>query len=278
MDRGCDWPHVVKPRWIHDSLLLWRRKEPYELYLDQVTEYSVREMRDKMARRRCIVWFANHFSPSRAATTLTQNVWASYSHHYLPNQLAPAYLAHLISCEPLAQQVTATIQGQNTSGMAIGRSHFTQIQAASGALESFLRTLVQWEVLAADPRRGGYIAERRLNVEAQTFPLLVWTWWLGARKPSLSLEEFAQLPMWSWFDLACFEAGWQSYAGRLWTLEKDGGEAAFFLHPTDTAGFTRSLLNLLSTDGRRGRQLPRHGDKRDGFVDAVSLREGILGR
>jgi hypothetical protein len=36
-----------------------------------------------------------------------------------------------------------------------------------------------------------------------------------------------------------------------------------YLHPTDTAGFTRALLNLLSTDGRKGRQLPRYSGEED---------------
>jgi hypothetical protein len=278
MDQGCDWPYVLKPRWIHDLLLLWRRKQPYEYYLDQVADYSVREMRDKTMRRRCVAWIANHFAPSRASATLNQNVWASYSHHYQPNDLAAAYLAQLIVCEPLARQAVAALQGQITPGLAISRSHFAGIQAAPGALDALLRTLLQWDVLAADPRKGGYIVEKRLCVPVQSFPLVVWVWWLDARQPSMALDAFAQLPLWTCFEPATFDAGWQAYAGRLWTLERDKGAPTLYLHPTDTAGFTRSLLNLLSTDGRRGRQLPREGERGDLFADALSLREGILGR
>jgi hypothetical protein len=75
-----------------------------------------------------------------------------------------------------------------------------------------------------------------------------------------------------------FAAGWQSYGGRLWTLETEGGAATIFLHPTDAAGFTRSLLNLLSTDGRRGRQLPRHGERTDTLGDVTRPHESRLGR
>lgn len=278
MDQGLDWPFVLKPRWIHDLLLLWRRKQPHEVYLDQVVDYSVREMRDQTMRRRCIAWIASHFAPSRAGVTLNQNVWASYSHHFRATDLACAYLAYMILSVPLARQATAALHGQITPGMSVGRSLFGNINAAPGALETLLRTLQQWEVLAADPRKGGYIVDKPLCVSMQSFPLLVWAWWLDGRRASISLAEFAQLPLWTWFATDNFEEGWQGYAGRLWTLEKDGGEPTLYLHPTDTAGFTRSLLNLLSTDGRRGRQLPRHGEGNDAFADALTLRESILGR
>jgi hypothetical protein len=282
-EQGCDWPYVLKPRWIHDLLLMWRRKEPYELYLDQAADYSVREVRDLVLRRRCVAWIANHFAPSRAAATLNQNVWASYSHHFQANELAPVYLIYLILCEPLARQATAALHGQITheqvaAAMPIGRSHFGNVNAAPGALEAWLRTLLQWGVLAADPRRGGYIIEKRLCVSVQTFPLLVWSWWLDARQSSIPLAAFAQLPLWTWIECDSFVAGWQAYVGRLWTLEADGGEPTLFLHPTDTAGFTRSLLNLLSTDGRRGRQLPRHLSPGETLTESSLLGEGILGR
>jgi hypothetical protein len=118
--------------------------------------------------------------------------------------------------------------------------------------------------------------ERTLPVPVQSFPLLVWAWWLDTKETRVAPDEFAQLPCWAWVMRESFDAGWQSYAGRLWTQETEGGAPTIFLHPTDTAGFTRSLLNLLSTDGRRGRQLPRHGERAD--TQAPLLRESILGR
>ncbi len=278
MDKGCDWPYVLKPRWVHDLLLMWRRKQPYEPYLDQVTDYSVREMSDVAMRRRCVAWLANHFAPSRAASTLNQNVWASYSHHFRVNELASAYLSYLILRQPLARQVTTALVGQNAPGTSIGRSALANVKAFPGALDSLLRTLQQWEVLVADPRRGGYLVDRQLHVPVQTFPLLVWVWWLETRQPSITLAEFTQLPLWAWIVTDDFVAGWQHFAGRLWTVDTDGGEPTLYLHPTDSAGFTRSLLNLLSTDGHRGRQLPRHGEPGEDFAEAESLSEGILGR
>jgi hypothetical protein len=275
---GHDWPYVIKPRWIHDLLLLWRRKQPYEVYLEQVCDYSVREVRDKTLRRRCVGWIANHFAPSRASNTMTQNVWASYSHHYRTTELASAYLAHLILCEPLAREVTTALHGQFAPGMPMGRGQVNGVSAHPGAIDCLLRTLQQWEVLVADPRQGGYIVDRPLPVSIQVFPLLVWTWWLDARQPNISQAAFAELPLWSCLDVASFESGWQSYVGRLWTVEKDGGEPSVFFHPTDAATFTRSLLNLLSTDGRSGRQLPRHDELSEQLADAAPLREGILGR
>jgi hypothetical protein len=278
LDRGYEWPFVVKPRWVHDMLLLWRRKHPYELYLDQVADFSVREVRDKTQRRRCVAWLANHFAPSRAAATMTQNVWASYSHHYRYDALAASYLAYLIIAEPLAREVATTLHGDCAPGKSIGRSTLAHVRAAPGALDALLRTLQQWEVLVPDPRQGGYIVDRQLNVPVQVFPLLVWSWWLDARQPSIAIGEFCELPLWTWFATNCFNECWQTYAGRLWTVENDGGLPTLFLHPTDSAGFIRSLLNLLSTDGRRGRQLPRHGENPEDTADSKALRESILGR
>ena len=67
-------------------------------------------------------------------------------------------------------------------------------------------------------------------------------------------------------------------ATELWTLDSENGEATAFLHPSEPAAFTRSLLNLLSTDGRRGRQLPRQDERAEAQSDALTMREGILGR
>lgn len=292
------WPYVLKPRWIHDLLLLWRRRKPYELYLDNVADYSVREVGDKGLRRQCVAWIAHHFAPRRASVTLTQNVWASYSHHFRATDLAAAYLACLITREPLARHATAALHGQVTPGMALGRAQLGDIPAAPGALDAWLRTLQQWGVLIADPRQGGYLIDKRLSVPVQTFPLLVWTWWLDARQPSISLAQFAQLPLWTWLDTDTFDAGWQTYARRLWTLEKKGGDPTCLLHPTNHAGFIRALLNLLSTDGRSGRQLPHHDEPHeaqhnratngfaDGIVDKLApvptntlyLQEGVFSR
>jgi hypothetical protein len=285
-DPALEWPYVLKPRWVHDLLLLWRRKQSYEIFLERVTDYTVREIRDPVLRRRCVLWIAHHFAPKRGASTLTQNVWASYSHHFRARHLAAAYLAHLTCCEPLARHATAALHGKITPGTALGRAQLSHLATAPGALEAWLRTLYQWDVLVADPRQGGYIVDKSLSLPVQTFPLLVWVWWLEARQSSITPEEFDHLPLWSWIATDGFAAGWQAYAGRLWTLERAGGATTLFLHPTDPAAFTRALLNLLSTDGRSGRQLPRRDlldddldDSQSGAeAEAVDLRQGILGR
>jgi hypothetical protein len=275
MNKANQWPYVLKPAWVHDLLLLWRRRHPYDPYIDQVTDYSVREVRDAAVRRRCVAWMANHFAPSRSGATLAQNVWASYSHHFRPSDLAPAYLAHLVLREPLARQTTEALHGHLVPGMPVGRALLRNVNAASGALECLLRTLQQWGVLGADPRKGGYVVDRRLGVAPPILPLLVWCWWVDARQPSVALEEFRGLPLWAWMETGDFVAGWQRYAGRLWTLEADAGVPTLYLHPTDTASFTRALLNLLSTDGRAGRQLPRHVDPKEALAQARSVLEGV---
>jgi hypothetical protein len=248
---------------VHDLLLLWRRKQPYDYYIEQVTCYSVREVREEALRRRCVVWMARHFAPSRSASTLAQNVWASYSHHFDAKALAPAYLAHLIMREPLLRQLTTALHGRVSPGMSLGRTRLGDVAAVPGALEALLRTLQQWGVLAADPRQGGYVVEGCLCVAPPLMPLLVWCWWLDTRQPCIPLEEFAQMPLWTWIETEGFASGWQRYAGRLWTVERDAGVPTLYLHPTDTGGFTRALLNLLSIDGRKGRQLPRYSGEED---------------
>src|SRR5262245_27866745 len=136
VDRPCEWPYVLKPRWIHDLLLLWRRKQPYAPFIDQVSDYSVSELRDEAIRRRCVAWMADHFAPSRSGSTLNQNVWASYSHHFRAIDLAPAYLCFLSVRVPLVRQVSAALHGQLTSGMSIGRALLVEISALPGALDT----------------------------------------------------------------------------------------------------------------------------------------------
>src|SRR5690606_21062272 len=114
------------------------------------------------------------------------------------------YLAHLTCCEPLARQATAALQGKISPGVSVGRTQLGHLVAAPGALEAWLRTLQQWDVLGPDPRQGGYIVDKCVSLPAETFPLLVWAWWLDARRPSITTEEFAQLPLWSWIATADF--------------------------------------------------------------------------
>ncbi|MCC6455269.1 MAG: hypothetical protein IT328_10030 [Caldilineaceae bacterium] len=278
MDKAYAWPYVLKPRWVHDLLLLWRRKQPYDLYIDQVTDYSVAEMRDESLRRCCVAWMANHFAPSRSASTLAQNVWASYSNHFRANDLAPAYLAYLALREPLARQTIEALDGHFSPGMSIRRALLSNVNAAPGAIESLLRTLQHWGVLADNPRQGGYVGDSRLCVAPAIFPLLVWSWWLDARQPSIALEEFRQMPLWTWLETGDFAQAWQCYAGRLWTLDAEGGVPTVYFLPADPAGFTRALLNLLSIDGRSGRQFPRRGDDEDAGARGVAAAPVALGR
>jgi hypothetical protein len=277
-----NWPYVIKPLWVHDLLWLWRRKQLYKLYLEQVADHTGREVRVESMRRSCVAWLADHFAPSRSGHTLTQNVWASYSHHYSVQELAPAYLVHFTLVEPLVRRVAAALQFQMQPGSPINRNTLLNSLDAQtispGALDRLLHTLQQWGLLDSNhrvqaPRVGehgvaDYRANSPLRVAAPIFPLLVWCWWLETRQPQISMVEFAHSPLWTWIEIEDFDAGWNRYAGRMWTIETVAGLPTICLRPTELADFTRALLNLLSTDGRSGRQHP-HQAQSDAELHAV---------
>ncbi|RIK35244.1 MAG: hypothetical protein DCC57_23535 [Chloroflexi bacterium] len=274
----------LKPVWIHDLLILWRRNQALALLLERAGDYAAQEIRSASVRRAVLAQAAVHFVETRgqgkAARTLPQNVWASYSRNFPAAALAPAYLVHLTAQWPLALDLTVAWADRLTPGQGLDQvfdeallaellgaepdGNAAPARGRLAELDAWLRTLHYFGVLAArrsagvEALAGRYVFAGRLAVPPPVFPLLVWTWWQQQGMPTVDLADFARSPLLGWMAAEDFAAGWAAAAGKLWTLDASGCTAR--LHPGDRAGFVRALLNLLSTDGRRGRNLPRRGE------------------
>ncbi|MCC6167238.1 MAG: hypothetical protein IT329_08435 [Caldilineaceae bacterium] len=274
----------LKPVWIHDLLILWRRNQSVALLLERAGDYAAQEIRSASVRRAVLAQIAAHFVETRrhgkAARTLPQNVWAGYSRNFPAAALAPAYLVHLAAQWPLALDLTAALAGRLTPGQGLDQVFDEALLAQllgtgpggsaepdggrPAELDAWLRTLHYFGLLAArrsagvEALAGRYVFAGRMAVPPPIFPLLVWTWWQRQGTPIVDLADFARSPLLGWMAAEDFAAGWTAAAGKLWTLDASGCSAR--LHPGDRAEFVRALLNLLSTDGRRGRNLPRRGE------------------
>jgi hypothetical protein len=268
----------LKPVWIHDLLILWRRDQSYPLLLERAADYAAQELRSVGVRRAVLAQIAARFIETRgsgkAARTTTQNVWASYSRNFPAAALAAAYWVHLTAHWPLAAQLAAALAGKLTPGQvldeALDEAQWAGIIGAEpdggrlAELDACLRTLHYFGVLAARRSIGQHIFAGRyvfvgpIPVAPPIFPLLVWSWWQQQGVSTVDLADFARSPLVGFVAARDFGAGWAASAGKLWTLDPTGCQAR--IHPGDRVAFMRALLNLLSTDGRRGRNQPRDSE------------------
>lgn len=261
----------LKPGWIHDLLILWRRNQSLALLLERTCDYTAQEIRSASVRRAVLTQAAAYFVETRgsgkALRTTQQNVWATYSRNFTAESLAPALLVHLLAQWPLALELAASLNGRLAPGEALDDA---LIAAVTGAepdggrpveLDACLRTLHYFGVLSVSRNRGRYRFAGRLPVAPTVFPLLVWSWWQREAAATIDLAAFALSPLFAFVNTDDFAASWAVAAGKVWTLDAAGARAR--LLPVERAAFVRALLNLLSTDGRRGRNQPRDNESRD---------------
>lgn len=229
--------------------------------------YTAQEIRHPAPRKMTLVWLAQMFVSTRGRGltryTLTQSVWAAYSHTFSSEELAPAYLAHLIQRQPLAQRLSAALaEGSLSAGKLdparLRRMAFDRdITITLGTAIAWLDTLVSWGIFTETRRQ--YKLRAPLDVMPDVFPLLVWIWWHEHRQAQIPLDAFVASPLFAWFKTEDFAAGWAAQDGRVWQLTQVDGQDVALLQPHDVASFRRTLLNLLSTRGRDNRQQPRRG-------------------
>lgn len=256
---------ALKPAWIHDLLILWRRNQSQTLLLERAGDYTAQEIRSASVRRAVLTQAAAYFVETRgsgkALRTTQQNVWATYSRNFTSETLAPALLVHLLVQWPLALELAASLNGRLAPGKALDDALIAAVTdmqpdgGRSAELDSCLRTLYYFGVLSVSRNRGRYRFAGHLPVAPAVFPLLVWSWWQREAAATIDLAVFAQSPLFAFVNIDDFAAGWAAAAGKVWTLDATAARAR--LLPVERAAFVRALLNLLSTGGRRGRNQPR---------------------
>lgn len=256
---GLDFP--VKPEWIHAVHGLWRPAQPIGELVQAALSRTMQEVDGKESRRKSLTVILRYFveteGSSRSRRTAAQDVWAAYSRAYPAGSMAPAYLAHLIAQNEVAQAASRFITRRHAPGdvltSAALRRHvvarFGERKVVTNAVSAFLRTLQYFGVLSPGQRLGDYRLAARLPVPREVFPLLVWAWWQKHLSPQIDLDDFAQDPAMAFLEPGGFVEHWRAYQPALWVLQERLGERRATLKYGEAASFQVALLGLLPLSG-----------------------------
>jgi hypothetical protein len=256
---GLDFP--VKPQWIHDVHALWQPEQPIGDLVQAAITKTMQELGGEKTRRNSLTVILRYFVKTegggQSRRTAAQDVWVAYSRHYPASTLAPAYLAHLIAQNEVAQYATGFITrryapGDRLVSSALRRhtiAQFGERKVVINAANAFLRTLLYFGVLEDAGKLGHYRFLGPLAVSREAFPLIVWAWWRHHLDPQIDLDGFMEDASLAFlqFEPEHLASYWRAYQPVLWVLEERiEGRRATLKH-ADAEGFERALLELVGT-------------------------------
>ncbi len=252
---GLDFP--VKPEWVHDVHHLWQPEQPIGELVQAALSQTMQELGGQKTRRNSLSIILRYFVTTagsrNARRTAARDVWVSYSRAYPASTMAPAYLAHLIAQNEVAQEISRFLTHRYAPGdtLASGelRRHvsavFGQRKVVTNAASAFLRTLAAFGVLIPGQRTGDYQFAGKLPVAREIFPLIVWAWWQAHQSPQIDLDSFAQAPSLAFLETDNLVTHWAAYQSTLWSLdERLEGRRATLKH-VEPEFFEEALLQLL---------------------------------
>jgi len=254
---GLDFP--VKPRWIHDVHNLWQPAQPIGELVQAALAQTMQELGGEKARRNSLTIILRYFVTTegggQSRRTASQDVWAAYARAYPAGILAPAYLAHLIAQNEVAQEASRFITHRYALGDALTstelRRHivarFGQRKVVTNAASAFLRTLQYFGVLAAGERLGEYHFIARLLVFREVFPLIVWAWWQRHLSPQIDLDGFERNSAAAFLRRDDFTDLWRVYQPSLWTLEERLDGRRVTLKYAAASSLMEALLALVTS-------------------------------
>ncbi|MCL4298455.1 MAG: hypothetical protein KJ077_22150 [Anaerolineae bacterium] len=253
---GLDFP--VKPEWIHAVHHLWQPEQSVGHLIRAALDQTMPELGGEKTRRNSLSIILRYFvttteGNSQSRRTASHDVWVAYSRTYPVEVMAPAYLAHLIAQNDVAQELSRFLSRRCAPGETFGsgelRQHlsaiFGQRKVVTNAASAFLRILASFGVLAPGSRQAEYQFAKRLPVAKEVFPLIVWTWWQAKPTPQIDLDQFEETPALAFLQTETFPAYWSTYQPNLWALdERLEGHRATLKH-VEPKFFERELLELL---------------------------------
>jgi len=252
---GLDFP--IKPEWIHDVHHLWQPRQPISELVQAALTQTMQELGGEKTRRNSLTVILRYFVKTegggQSRWTAAQDVWVAYSRRYSTGTLAPAYLAHLIAQNKVAQHATRFITqryaaGDNLVSSELRRhtiAHFGERKVVINAANAFLRTLLYFNVLGEDSKLGHYSLREPLAVSREVFPLIVWAWWQQHHDPQINLDAFLEDPALAFLQTDGLHHHWQVYQPVLWVLEERIETRRATLRHTDAAAFEQVLIERL---------------------------------
>jgi len=252
---GLDFP--VAPEWIHDVHALWQPEQPVTDLVQRALRQTMQELGGERTRAHSLTiilrYFVGTVGGGNSRVTLPEDIWVRYSRTYPVNVMAPAYLAHLIAQNEVAQTVTGFFRLRHAPGDEITSSDvqrlviakYGQRKVVTNAASAFLRTLQRFHVLEDGAKMGTYRFLGLLSVEQDIFPLLVWSWWQAHLEPQIDLDAFQDDPALTFLEKGHLDGLWEAHQPALWSLEAriEGRRAT--LRYADRVGFEGALLEQL---------------------------------
>jgi hypothetical protein len=227
---GLDFP--VKPEWIHDVHALWQPVQPIRELVEAALAQTMQELGGEKTRRNSLTVILRYFVATegggQSRRTAEEDVWVAYSRAYPVSTMAPAYLAHLIGQNEVAQEASRFIARRCGLGDALAsvelRRHivgrFGERKVVTNAANAFLRTLVHFGVMDEGDGLGEYRLAGRLAVQREIFPLVVWAWWQRHLSPQIDIDGFREDVTVAFFESDSFDSHWRAYQPTLWVLEQ----------------------------------------------------------
>ncbi len=115
---GLDFP--VKPQWIHDVHALWQPAQPIGELVEAALAHTMQELGGEKTRRNSLTVILRYFVATegggQSRRTAERDVWVAYSRAYPASTMAPAYLAHLIAQNEVAQEATRFLVRRHALG------------------------------------------------------------------------------------------------------------------------------------------------------------------
>jgi len=256
---GFDFP--IKPQWIHDVHALWQPAQPVSELVEAVLAHTMQELGGEKTRRNSLTVILRYFVATegrgQSRHTTEQNEWVAYSHAYPASMMAPAYLAHLIAQNEVAQEASRFMVRRYGLGdiLTSGElrqhvvSRFGERKVVLNAVSAFLRTLQHFGVLSPGERLGDYRYVTQLAAPREVFPLVVWAWWQRHLSPQIDLESFEEDTALAFLDTESFGSHWRIYQHSLWVLEERLQTQRATLKHGEVDAFRRALIAALGDIG-----------------------------
>lgn len=252
---GLDFP--VKPEWIHDIHMLWQPERPVSDLVQAALERTMHELGGEKTRRNSLSiilrLFVTTTGRGQSHRTAAQDVWADFSRTYPVSTMAPAYLAHLIAQNEVAQAACEFITQRYSPGDTLASTdlrqyvirRFGERKVVTNAASAFLRSLTGFGVLMEGERRGQFDWVGRLSVLREVFPLIVWTWWQKHLSPQIDLGSFEEDPAVAFLEQDSFALYWRAYQPTLWVLEERLDVRRATLKHADSDVWVHDLIELV---------------------------------
>lgn len=252
---GLDFP--IAPEWIHDVHALWKPEQPITELVQRALGYTMQELGGTRTRQHSLTIILRYFVGTEGGgkfrVTLPTDIWVAYSRAHPPSVMAPAYLAHLIAHNEVAQALTGLFRLRHEPGDVVTTgdlrraviARYGERKVVTNAASAFLRTLQRFHVLEDGAKAGTYRFVSLLPVEPEVFPLVVWSWWQAHSEPQIDLEAFEDDPALTFLGKEHLDGLWEAHQPALWNLEAriEGRRAT--LRYADRVGFEGAMLDRL---------------------------------